>query len=170
MSTSYAVTDTETFTLTHAKRIASKVATDLLRFQSLYGSPSDQWINNYEAELIQMLQHDAIRYVEYGFRRDGKWTEAAVRYNALPGGTLVADDDPGKIRPRLDVANASFTSFMSYSDKWWAKTQTERDAIKQACPFQRSAGEAPALEAGSWSSDLNYVAGGRGLGRSTVRK
>ncbi|MBN8995369.1 MAG: hypothetical protein J0H94_09090 [Rhizobiales bacterium] len=170
MSTSFSVTDSETFTVAHAKRIASKVATDLLRFQSLYGSPTDHWIDDYEKELVEMLKHDVVAYVEYGFKRDGKWTEAAVRYKALPGGTLVADDDPGKIRPRLDVAGASFTSFMSYNDKWWSKTQAERDAIKQSCPFQRTSGSAPALEAGNWAEDLNYVAGGRGLGRATVRR
>jgi hypothetical protein len=170
VSTSFSVTDSETFTVAHAKRIASKVATDLLRFQSLYGSPTNQWIDDYEEELVEMLRHDVVDYVEYGFKRDGKWTEAAVRYKALPGGTLVADDDPGKIRPRLDVAAASFTSFMSYNSKWWSKTQAERDAIKQSCPLRRTSGLAPALEARNWGDDLNYVAGGRGLGRATVKR
>ena len=170
MSTSYATTLNETFSLTDAKKIASKVATDLLRFQSLYGAPNDQWIDAYEQELIIMLQHEAISYVEYGFKRDGKWTEAAVRYRALPGGTLIADDDPGKIRPRLDIARAGFTSFMSYSNNWWAKTPAQRDSIKNSCPFQRSSGSAPPLESGNWSDDLNYFSGGRGLGRSTVRR
>jgi hypothetical protein len=170
MRTSFSVSDSESFTVAHAKRIASKVATDLLRFQTLYGSPTTQWIDDYERELVEMLKRDVVGYVEYGFKRDGKWTEAAVRYKALPGGTLVTDDDPGKIRPRLNVAGAPFTSFMSCNSNRWSKTQAERDAIKQSCPFQRTSGSAPALEAGNWTDDLNYVAGGRGLGRATVRR
>jgi hypothetical protein len=109
-------------------------------------------------------------YVTYGFKRGGKWTEAAVRYRALAGGILVSDDDPGKIRPRLDVAGASFTSFLSYNSNWWSKTPAERLAIENACPFQRTSGTEPPLESGYWTDDLNYIAGGRGLGRSTVRK
>ena len=115
---SFSYTDTEAFTIAHARRIASKVATDLLRFQSLYnGVPSDTTIDNYEKEIVEYLRHDVVESVTYGFKRDGKWTEAAVRYRALPGGTLVTDDDPGKIRPRLDVAGATFTSFLVHNNK-----------------------------------------------------
>ncbi|MCP4201935.1 MAG: hypothetical protein GY769_08380 [bacterium] len=170
MTASITITAAETFTLAHARRIASKVATDLLRFQTLYRSPSTVWIDKYETEMVELLRHDGIKNVVYGFKRDGKWTEAAVRYKALPGGILVADDDPGKIRPRLDVAGASFTSFLSYSGQWFNLPAHQRVAIERKLPFQRSFGESPPLETGHWSDDLNYYAGGRGLGRSTVRR
>jgi Bacterial HORMA domain family 1 len=170
MSTSTTFTDIESFTITHARKIASKVATDLLRFQTLYGSPSEEWIDAYEGEMVQLLNYDVVESVVYGFKRNGRWTEAAVRYRALPGGTLVTDDDPGKIRPRLDIEGAWFTSFLSYNSKWWKLSEQQRTAIKAQCPFQRSSGEAPPLESGYWADDLNYFAGGRGLGRSTVRR
>ena len=171
MSSSYAITESETFSFANAKKIASQVASDLLRFQTLYGSPSDDWINKYEAEMVQMLWHDAVKEVVYGFKREGKWTEAAIRYIARPGGTLVPNDDPGKIRPRLDVAGAAFTSFLTYSDRWSGTlTPAEREAIERASGFQRSSGTAPSLEAGYWTDDRNYIAGGRGLGRSSVRR
>jgi len=92
-----------------------------------------------------------------------------VRYRALPGGSLSVDNDPGKIRPGINVVGASFTSFMNYSATWFALPASERDKIEQALPFQRSSGTAPGLETGYWADDLNYLAGGRGLGRSTVR-
>jgi Bacterial HORMA domain family 1 len=168
---SFSYTDTEAFTIAHARRIASKVATDLLRFQSLYnGVPSDATIDSYEKEIVEYLRHDVVESVTYGFKRDGKWTESAVRYRALSGGTLVTDDDPGKIRPRLDVAGATFTSFLVHNNNWSNKTVAARQAIENACPFQRTSGTEPPLETGSWTGDLNYFAGGRGLGRSTVRK
>jgi hypothetical protein len=171
MMSSFSYTGTEAFTLAHAKRIGSKVATDLLRFQSLYGGvPTTDTIDDYEREIVEFLRHDVVESVTYGFKRNGMWTEAAVRYRALPGGTLVTDDDPGKIRPRLDVAGATFTSFLVHNNNWLNMTPTEREAIESACPFRRSSGTEPPLESGYWSDDLNYTAGGRGLGRSTVRK
>jgi hypothetical protein len=170
MSTSYTATESTTFTIAHARRLASKVATDLQRFQRFYSSPSDAWIEQYEEELVELLNRDLLKFVVYGFKREGKWTEAAVRYTALPNGTLSTDDDPGKIRPGLDVVGASFTSFLDYNAKWEALSPAERAAIKAAYRLQRTNGSAPALEVGYWDNDLSYVAGGRGLGRGSVRR
>lgn len=166
---SYTSTETNSFTITHAKYIASKVATDLKRFQRFYGSPSDIWIDRYEGELAGLLKHDLIDNVVYGFQRNSLWTPASVRYRAIPGGTLVADDDPGKIRPGTDISGAHFTSFLSYSAAWSYLTAVERENIENGLPIQRTTGAAPGLESGAWSDDLNYTAGGRGLGRSTIR-
>ncbi|MDE0511649.1 MAG: hypothetical protein OXI88_07690 [Gammaproteobacteria bacterium] len=168
---SYTFTDSlsDTFTIAHAKRIASKVATDLLRFKRFYGSPSDYWIDKFESELVVLLKYDAVDTVIYGFQRNNLWTMASAKYVALPGGSINVDDDPGKIRPGLDVSNAHFTSFLTYSSRWWSLTNAERSRIKNELPFQRESGYSSGLEAGYWAGDLNYVAGGRGLGRSTVR-
>ncbi len=170
MSLSYTIADTETFTIAHARYIASKVATDLLRFQRFYFSPSGAWIDSYEGELAVLLKYDVVANVVYGFQRNGKWTEAAVRYTAQPGGTLLADDDPGKIRPGLDTVGASFTSFLSYNANWNKLTAQQQGLIEGECPFQRSTGAAPPLEVGYWANDLGYSAGGRGLGRATVHR
>jgi hypothetical protein len=170
MSSTYTQSLSETFTLLHARMLAAKVATDLHRFQRFYSWPSTAEIQNYEAELTQLLKHDVVDTVVYGFKRSGKWTDAAVKYKALPGGNLTVDDDPGKIRPGLDVAGAFFTSFLTYNSKWWALSVSERQKIKDALPIQRSSGDVPSLEGGYWADDLSYSAGGRGLGRSSVRR
>lgn len=166
---SFTTTTSESFTVTHARYMASKVATDLKRFQRFYSSPSDAWIEQYEGELAGLLKHEAIDYVVYGFQRNQLWTPASVRYRALPGGTLMTDDDPGKIRPGIDIGGAGFTSFLSYSSRWTSLSTAEREKINQGLPFQRSTGSSPALETGAWADDLQYSAGGRGLGRSTIR-
>lgn len=167
MSSSYTFSDTESFTLTHAKRLASKVAADLKRFQRFYGLPSDLWIDRYERELVELLKRDALSYIVYGFKRNGQWTEAAVRYKALAGGQLDVDDDPGRVRPNLDVAGAGFTSFRSTSR---ALSDQEAQEIDEAAGFSRVSGSAPDLESGYWAEDRTYSAGGRGLGRSSVRR
>jgi hypothetical protein len=171
MSLSSAYTENITFTLIHARYIASKVATDLLRFHRLYGGiPSIATINDYDAEMVELLKHDVLYQVIYGFQRDGKWTEASVRYTALPGGNLATDDDPGKIRPGVGVEGAYFTSFLTYNSRWFSLPLADRAAIVAGCPVKRSTMGEPGLEAGYWSDDLNYFAGGRGLGRSSVRR
>jgi hypothetical protein len=169
MSSTYSYSLSETFTILHARLLASKVATDLKRIQRFYLLPSDLEIQNYEVELTQLLKYDVVDSVVYGFKRAGKWTEVAVRYKALPGGTLAVDDDPGKIRPGLNTTSALFTSFLSYTNKWWGLSSGEKRAIKDTLPIQRSSGDVPSLEGGYWSDDLTYSAGGRGLGRSSVR-
>ena len=66
-------TTSETFTLTHAKYLASKVAADLLQMQMFYSSPSNEKINQYISELTTLLVHGYLESVDYGFRKDGKW-------------------------------------------------------------------------------------------------
>ena len=169
MSSSYTTTETNTFTIAHAKYLASKVATDLKKFQRFYtNGPTDEWIDRYERELAVFLKYKALSWVVYGFKRGDKWTEASVRYTMLPDGTLAFDDDPGKIRPGLDVNGAKFTSFM-WSD-FSALTDQQRKTLEGELPFQRGDGTVPELEVGYWADDLNYGAGGRGLGRATVRR
>lgn len=170
MSSSSTVTESGTFTVTHAKRIASKVAADLLRLQRFYINPTTAWIDAYEAELVELLAHDVLNDVVYGFQRNGKWTEAALKYVALPGGELTTDDDPGKIRANLDITGAHFTSFLTYNAKWHAMSATQQAAIRAGCTFQRGTATAPPLEVGNWVADRNYSAGGRGLGRNSVQR
>lgn len=169
MSFSYSITASETFTVVHARYIASKVATDLMRFHRLYRSPSVEMIDDYELELVELLKHDVVERVVYGFKRGGKWTSATVRYKALSGGVLATDDDPGKIRPGFDITGAYFTSFLVYNARWSSLSLAEQTAIEEACPFKRTSGSEPTLEMGYWANDRNYIAGGRGLGRSTVQ-
>lgn len=162
--------NTQTFNISHARQIGSRVAADLQRFKRLYLAPTDQQIADYEGELVELLQHDVVKEVVYGFQRNGQWTEASVKYKALPGGELGTSDDPGKIRPNLDVANATFKSFLTYNDKWDAMSQVQRDAINAASPIKRSTTTTPTLEVGYWADDNSYTAGGRGLGRSSAKK
>ena len=79
MSTTFSQSASESFTIVHARYIASKVATDLRRFQRFYTAPSDALIANYEAELVALLKHDVVESVIYGFKRDGKPAREVMR-------------------------------------------------------------------------------------------
>ncbi len=50
MTSSYTVSESTTFTVSHARHMAAKVAADLKRIQRFYGAPSDAEIADYEAE------------------------------------------------------------------------------------------------------------------------
>lgn len=167
MSDSYTTTTSETFTTTHAKHIAAKVATDLMRFTRFYKNPTVQEINNYEAELVALLKGGYLDKVIYGFYRNGKWVEA-LQYHALPDGTLVGDDDPGKIRPGTDVPGESFTSHLWRSARWYNLSEAAKQAFCAQVPISRSSADPMPLENGYWSIGLNYTAGGRGLSRSVI--
>lgn len=164
MSTSY--TQTESFTVTHARHIASKVATDLLRLQRFYGSPTNEQINEYEEELVALLKDDYLKDVTYGFKRNGYWVEA-LRYHALPGGNL-SNDDPGRILPGVDVSDAHFGSFLNHNSRWHALSAEAKASFYSTLTLSRGHGQEPGLESGSWSTGLTYSAGGQGISRSTI--
>lgn len=166
---SYSYTESTTFTVTHARHMAAKIATDLKRIQRFYGEPSDQAIADYEAEAVAMMKAGYLSSVTYGFKRDGSWIEPTLKFTArdLADGTA-SDDDPGKIRPGKDVSGAAFTSFLAYSDAYFALPQSDRVAFRSGLPFQRSTGTEPPVS-GYFASDHTYSAGGRALDRSCVR-
>ncbi|MBX9860576.1 MAG: hypothetical protein K2Y20_13460 [Sphingomonas sp.] len=169
MASSYTISATESFTVTHARHMAAKVAADLKRMQRLYGSPSDSDILTYEAEVVALMKAGYLGTVSYGFHRNGSWIEPTLIYTDkdLMGGSAL-DDDPGKIKPGKDVSGASFYSYLTYTAAWDALTADKRDAFKKSLPLYRGGAAQPAIS-GYLEADRTYSAGGRSLGRSTVR-
>lgn len=162
---SYSVSTSDTFSLTHAKHMAAKVATDLKRMQRLYGKPSDTQIADYEAECIALLKAGYFGEMTYGFRRNGDWIEPTLRYRARDlAGASAADDDPGRVPPGADISGASFYSYHVYGPGWDAATQSERDSF----PHPRVGAPTPGVN-GYMIDDNTYSAGGKALGRSSVR-
>lgn len=169
MTASYTVTATTTFTRTHARHIAAKVATDLKRMQRFYGEPSDDWIAKYQRELIELMLARCLDTVTYGFRLHGAWIEPTLQYRSRD---LLGDDgtdnDPGRIRPGADVSGASFYSYLSYSSVWGRLPPREKEALETRLPFPRSGAPEPPIR-GYVYSDRTYSAGGRSLERAIVR-
>jgi hypothetical protein len=168
MSYSYTESATVSFTLTHARHLASKVATDLKRIQRFYGSPSDEWIAAFEAEIIQYLKAGYLREVTYGFRRGGQWIEPTLRYSAQELGEGTLDDDPGRVRPNANVSGAAFHSYLTQNAAWNGLSSEQQATFKGTLPFQRGGAPEPTVN-GYLQSDRTYSAGGRSLTRSSVR-
>lgn len=169
MTHSYTITNTTTFTHTHAVHIAAKVATDLKRMHRFYNQPSDEWIRNFEIEVVELLKGGYLGTVTYGFQRNGRWIEPTLSYTARElSGATASDNDPGRVRPGASTDGASFHSYLTYSSAWSQSSQAQRQEVTKRIPFQRSAGPEPGV-AGYWSNDLTYSAGNRALDRASLR-
>ncbi|WP_341023874.1 hypothetical protein [Brevundimonas diminuta] len=169
MSSSYSYTESTTFTVTHARHMAAKVATDLKRIQRYYGLPSDADIASYETEVVELLKAGYLGTVSYGFERDGQWIEPTLRYTAqdLAGGSA-NDDDPGKLRASANVSGASFYSYLTYSPAWNKLSTEAKDKFKKSLPFYRGGADEPSVN-GYMVDDRTYSSGGRALNRTSVR-
>jgi hypothetical protein len=162
-------THTSSFTVTHAKYLASKVASDLRQIQRLYGRPVDSEIGDYLLELAILLAGGYLDTVTYGFKTNGNWL-LAVRYAVNSDGNLVADNRPGGIFATADVSRGKWHSYLAYSDAWTDLTSMQREAVKSTVPVQRSYGDEPGTGAGYWvEQDRSYSSGGVGVVRKTFR-
>jgi Bacterial HORMA domain family 1 len=169
MTDAYTISDSESFTVTHARHMAAKVATDLKRMQRLYGSPSDSNITDYEAEIVELMKAGYLGTVWYGYRRNGNWIEPTLRYTARDlFGSAANDDDPGRVRPGADISGAKFYSYLTYGCAWNNTTAPERAAFEKRLPFQRNGTPEPGIS-GYMNDDRTYSAGGRALSRASLR-
>ena len=165
---SHSFTATATFTRTHAEHIAAKVATDLKRMQRFYGEPSDEWILKYMIEAGLVLGAGYLDTLTYGFQRNGRWIEPTISYAAQDLSGDAADDDPGRIRPRAPVDDASFRTYLINNSAWDELTPELQTKFDKMLPFQRTAAPEPDAD-GDWDKDLTYSAGGRALDRSSLK-
>jgi hypothetical protein len=169
MASSFSVSESASFTITHARHMAAKVAADLKRMQRLYGKPDDSAIAVYEGEVVALLKAGYLGTVSYGFRRGGQWIEPTLRYTARDlVGASANDDDPGKIRPWADITGASFYSYLTYSAAWEGLSSEQKAAFESTLPLKRGSASEPSIN-GNLESDRSYSAGGWALGRSSVR-
>lgn len=166
---SYSYTFEKTFTAVHAKQLAAKVATDLKRMQRFYDKPSDNDIDKYEIEIVELLKAGYLDTVTYGFKRNGDWIEPSLRYTARDlAGANANDDDPGKIPPGAEISGASFYSYLTYNSTWDKLSTVEQETFKKKLPFQRSYASEPGVD-GYLINDRTYSSGGRSLDRSSVK-
>ncbi|MDR2011892.1 MAG: hypothetical protein LBQ20_02335 [Rhodanobacter sp.] len=166
---SYTISETTTFTVTHARHMAAKVSADIKRMQRFYGVPSDTAITNYEIEVIELLKAGYLGTLTIGFKRNDQWIEPTLRYTARDlAGMAANDDDPGRVSPGRDVSGASFYNYLTYSATWDALSTSEQDAFKRRMPIYRTNATQPTVN-GYLIDDKTYSAGGRALGRASVR-
>ncbi len=165
---SYTVTRSSTFTITHARKLASKVAADMHLCAQYYGLPSEQNIRDYAEEFAQYMNDGYLEEYEFGYKKDNRRV-VTWRYIVDANGILTTDERPGKIVAYVDISSASFYNFLTQNSRFFQLSSEQQAQFKAGLPIHRTSGEAPSDGNGYWVSDRNYYSGGQGLGRQTFR-
>ena len=118
MSFTMTRTASESFTLTHAKYLASKVTADMLRCRQNYGRPAQADINNYGTELVLLLRDGYVAEYEFGFMQDNQRL-LSWHYVVDSSGISATDDRPGRIVSGIAVADASWFNRLTFSAAWF---------------------------------------------------
>ena len=162
MSTTFSYTNT--FTLTNARYLSSKIAGDLRQMQLFYGQPSDDIIAAYVEEATLLMHGGFLKEVTYGYRRNDEWV-FALKYEAAGNG-LHGDDRSGRVRPGIDITGASWGSFMTYSAEYDALSENDRQKLHSTLPIARSEGGEPRTRFSSY--DKAYTSGGYSIRRRMI--
>lgn len=159
-------TITNTFTVTNAEYLASKVAADLRQLKSFYTQPSEEKIDQYVKELVILLKGGYISSVDYGFTKSDSWV-LAISYSVNPVTGQLVDDSPGRVPAGKDISGASWGSFMRYSTKFENLSGAEQATVKSTLPFQRG-GAADPQDGLYGLNDKTYSSGGQQINRKII--
>jgi hypothetical protein len=165
---SYSFTYSNSFTITHARHLASKVAADMYLCAQYYGNPTEPRIRAYAEELAQYLNEGYVEQYEFGYKKNERRI-VTWRYTVDENGHLTADDRPGKVVPYVDITGAAFYNFLTRNSRYAELAHGERDRFKARLPIERPDGLPPNDGPGYWTSDRNYFSGGHGLSRQTFQ-
>ena len=164
----YSITETRSFTISHARYITSKIAADLDLMRAYYGWPSADLITQYAEEAAILLSGRYLHSVEYGFKRDGK-VIFALKYVAKSDGTLQADDRPGRVPYGLDLSSATRYSYLIRSNSFSQLTSEQQAKVDSTLPFSRSDAPNPETGHGFWEQSRSYSSNGEGVVRNVFR-
>jgi hypothetical protein len=165
---SFSYTKTVTFTIVHARYLASKAAADMHLCAQYYGKPSEARIREYAEELAQYLNAGYIEEYEFGFKKDGKRI-VSWRYKVDSNGVLTTDDRPGKVVPYVDITGAIFFNYLTQNSSFFKLSSADQARFEAGLPLQRTGCEPPSDGRGYWTSDRNYFSAGCGLNRQTFQ-
>ena len=162
------VTQPQTFTITDARYLASKVKTDLSRMRQFYNAPTEARINEFETELIALLSGGYLTKVSYGFRRNNAFVPPTLEYTAAEFADGSVNDRPGGVAPGADISGATFYSFLETNSKFENLPASDKAAFEATLPFKRGSANTPSAF-GHFETDKSYFSGGTSLGRKSLK-
>src|SRR5271165_1200178 len=112
-------TRSSSFTITHARYLASKVAADMHLCAHYYGNPCEAWIRSYAEELAQYLNAGYLEEYEFGYKKNGVRV-VTWRYKVDVNGSISTDDRPGKIAAYVDISGATFFNYLTQNATFFA--------------------------------------------------
>jgi hypothetical protein len=160
--TSYSTTDT--FTITHARHIASRIAADMRLFSLAYGYPSLDQIPNYLEEIAQYLAKGYLGSFEIGFETDGREVVVGLLYEVRSDGTL-SDNRAGDVPLDVDITGAVAFNYLTRTYAWANIGYDAQARFEASLPIKRSTAPAPQHNRGYWTTSRSYASGGVGVQR-----
>ena len=168
MST-FTYTQSETFTVTHAKHLASKIAADLNACSRLHGRPALSMVEKYNEELVELLRYGYLSQYEFGFQRNDERV-LSWSYEVDASGFVSGDDRAGKMSANIDLSGTAFFNYVWYSAQYHDLSSEQKSFFKDSHSVNRTLGDPPCDGAGCWSgTEKNYSAGGTGVSRRSFR-
>jgi hypothetical protein len=158
-------TNTNTFTVTNAKYLGSKVAADLYQMQQFYGKPSMEEIDDYVDEVVTLMKDGYLRSIDYGFRKNGVWV-FALSYEISSDGSV--DDNPGRLAFGADISGATWYSYLRTNSKFANLSGIEQQKIKDSIAIKRDSATDPQIGTSS-QYDRSYSSGNVDLNRKTIK-
>jgi hypothetical protein len=161
-------TRSTSFTIVHARELASRIAADMHLCAVYYSNPSEASIREYAEELAQYLNEGYLEAYEFGYKKNGVRV-VTWRYTVDANGNITTNDRPGKLPACVDISGATFFNHLTQNSAFFALPEYQRSAFKADLPVKRVDGYPPLDGAGYWISDRNYYSGGCGIGRQTFQ-
>jgi hypothetical protein len=152
-------TTTESFTKTHARRLAAKVAADMHQCRQLYGSPAESSIEAYQDELVVMLAGQYLEAYEFGFETTDERRVVTWRYTVSSTGDLVGGRSGG-LFAAADVSRAQLFNQRTPNAAWWGLSPAERERIEGQHSVRRVTKSGPTDGNGYWAEERVYDSGG----------
>jgi hypothetical protein len=170
MSFTMTRTVSDSFTLTQAKYLASKVTADMRRCQQLYGDPSDSKINDLGTELSLLLRDGYLRSFEFGYVRSADDERVLTwLYTVDSSGNLTSNDRPGRIISGVDLGGTRFRNYLVKSTSFFNLSDAEQNKIEESLPIKRTSQPEYGSSLGSWQNDLTYSATGVAMVRRNFK-
>jgi hypothetical protein len=157
MADSY--TNSESFTVTHARRLAAKVTADMYNCCQHYGSPSPDDRDRFTQELVVMLSNKYVSVYEFGFQTAEEKRVVSWRYTVTVAGDLEGGKSGGLLAT-ADISNATWFNQLTCNSNWFALNLAEQQKIRELHGVNRVNGSGPTDGEGHWTTTRTYGAGG----------
>jgi len=169
MSISSSFTLSDTFTRTHARKLASKVASDMHQCNRLYGrGPSDAEIQAYMDELVAMLSGAYLLAYEFGFQTGSERRVVSWQYQVTASGQLEGGRSGG-LYATADLNGTSMFNVLTPSTEWRILSPGDKAKVNAEHAVTRTIGDGPVDGTGYWATSREYAAGGVSITRREFR-
>ena len=152
-------TNSESFTVTHARKLAAKVTADMYNCLQHYKYPPAAEIDRFTEELVVMLSRHYISVYEFGFQTAENKRVVSWRYTVSVTGDLEGGKSGG-LFATADTSNAAWFNQMTWNSNWTALTNTEQEKINGLHEVRRITKSGPNDGNGHWVTSRTYGAGG----------